>query len=45
MNSLKHKIKQFESTNTSGLDKNKNWENILSRLDTEKTGRIKNIYI
>ncbi|MBK8621285.1 MAG: hypothetical protein IPN79_05865 [Saprospiraceae bacterium] len=36
MNPIKNKIQQFESTENSGLDKNKNWENILSRLDTEK---------
>jgi hypothetical protein len=39
MNSLKHKIRQFESINTSGLDKNKNWNHILSRLDTKKNRR------
>jgi len=41
MNSLKHKIRQFESTNTSGLDKNKNWNNILNLIDTDKNRRSK----
>lgn len=41
MNSLKHKIRQFESTNTSGLDKNKNWENIVSRVHSDKNQQNK----
>lgn len=41
MNSLKHKIRQFESTNTSGLDKNKNWDNILSRVHADKNRQNK----
>jgi hypothetical protein len=44
MNSLKHKIRQFESTNTSGLDKNKNWKNIVSRVHSDKT-RQNNKYL
>lgn len=41
MNSLKNKIQQFESNNTSGLDKNKNWDNILSRVHADKNRQNK----
>lgn len=36
MNSLKNKFQQFESTHTSGLDKNKNWNNIQNLIHSEK---------